>query len=36
MGVMGLGGLIAVAGGVLFLVVMGRCMLSGRRAGVAA
>jgi hypothetical protein len=36
MGLMGLGGLIAVVGGVLFLVVTGRCMLAGRRAGVRA
>jgi hypothetical protein len=36
MGLMGLGGLIAVAGGILFLVVVGQCMLARPRAKVAA
>jgi hypothetical protein len=36
MGLMGLGGLIAVAGGILFLVVVGQCMLARPRAEVAA
>jgi cytochrome c oxidase subunit 1 len=31
MGLMGLGGLIAVVGGILFLVVVGQCMLGRRR-----
>ncbi len=36
MGLMGLGGLIAVVGGILFLVVVGRCMLARPRAEVTA
>jgi cytochrome c oxidase subunit I len=36
MGLMGLGGLIAVVGGFLFLIVIGQCMLGRRRAEVVA
>ena len=36
MGLMGLGGLIAVIGGILFLVVVGQCTLARPRVKVAA
>ena len=35
MALMGLGGLIAIAGGLLFVIVVGRCMLTQRREAVA-